>query len=89
MREAANLIDSLIAEVDALEKRFAEHLDAWRANNEAHAKRIAELEQPAKCPRTHAAANTFWKVYCAEREKHGMYESTWAAIDAAMGNKDG
>ncbi len=33
--------------IEAQEKRFAEHLEAWKANNAHHAARIAELEKHA------------------------------------------
>lgn len=38
------------------------------------------------CPRTHAAADAFWRVWRqnGETHKHGYYESTWMAVDAAL-----
>lgn len=38
------------------------------------------------CPRTHKAADEFWRVWkeVGEPHKHGYYESTWMAIDAAI-----
>jgi hypothetical protein len=44
--------------------------------------RIAMLE----CPRTNEAADAFWRVWRENEEthKHGYYESTWMAVDAAL-----
>ena len=39
-----------------------------------------------RCPRTHKAVDAFWRVWMevGEPHKHGVYESTWMAIDAAL-----
>ena len=44
------------------------------------------MSDTPKCPRTHAAADAFWRVWrqVGIPHKHGYYESTWMAIDAAM-----
>lgn len=40
----------------------------------------------ALIPRTHEAADAFWKYWRenGETHKHGYYESTWGAISAAL-----
>jgi hypothetical protein len=62
------------------------------ANNRANAaiRLVAEFEMASinlkKCPRTHSAADAFWDTWKKNNEthKHGYYESTWLAVDAAM-----
>jgi hypothetical protein len=41
---------------------------------------------PNACPPTHEAADAFWKYWRenGETHKHGYYESTWGAINAAL-----
>ena len=33
---------------------------------------------------THKAADAFWRYWEENGEKHGYYESTWGAINAAL-----
>ena len=39
-----------------------------------------------KCPRQHKPVDEFWRVWqeVGEPGKHGVYESTWLALDAAL-----
>jgi hypothetical protein len=39
------LFTGAAAHIEAQDKRFAEHLEAWKANNAHHAARIEELEE--------------------------------------------
>ena len=41
-------------------------------------------------PQIHQVADTFWRVWNenGEPHKHGFYESTWMAIDAALAELD-
>jgi hypothetical protein len=42
---SAKLLREAAGHIEALERRFAEHLEAWKANNAHHAARIDELEK--------------------------------------------
>ncbi len=44
MEQNARAFTAAADHIEADQKRFAEHLDAWRVNNMTHAARIAELE---------------------------------------------
>lgn len=41
----AELLDSAADYIESSDKRFAEHLEAWRVNSATSAARIAELEK--------------------------------------------
>jgi hypothetical protein len=47
---------------------------------------LADLRPHVRCPTTHEAADAFWQHWRenGETHKHGYYESTWGAINAAL-----
>ena len=47
---------------------------------------IAEAAVSKTWPRTHETVDAFWRIWAENGEsgKHGVYESTWMAFDAAL-----
>jgi hypothetical protein len=61
MRQNARMFNAAADHIEAEERRFAEHLEARKANNAWHAARIAELEKQL--------AEVNFKLECHERDE--------------------
>ena len=77
--------------LDRCDRLFAKFEASWFAGNQAFERGVMRgreewREQSRHCPPTHEAADAFWAYWRenGETHKHGYYESTWGAIDAAL-----
>ena len=80
-------IGKLRSKIKLLQHRYG--IPQAEIDSEVHIPESDEPHLPSgwlMCPRTHRAADEFWRVWreVGESGKHGYYESTWMAVDAAM-----